>query len=315
MATMEQQIYQALAKAGLSQNQAAGVMGNIQNESDFNVESAAMDSNGAMSYGMIQWNAASYPNAGSLVTGNSTRDLANQVNFLLHNTAGTGQGLQGSSAAQVAGNWANFVEICQGCTPGGAQNVQRQQNATNILGQIQSGNWGAGGPGVSGSGGTNATTAGFNPFNPFNLFGNPLSSLGSDVASGISQGLIGAFVGTTNAFLQKLGIDGWKDFFIRLSLILLGATILIIGLTHLTDKNTQISLPSSTASGGEGGGTADETPETATPLSRSSAHSSPDGSRHPKTTAGGGRVKTGASSAGTKLGSNASKLAKVAAVA
>ncbi len=177
MATSEQQIYQALAAAGLSQNQAAGVMGNIQNESGFNVESAAMDTNGAVSYGLIQWNAASYPNAPSLVTGNASKDLASQVNFLLHDTSGTGQGLQGSSAAQVAGNWANFVEVCQGCSPGGAQNVQRQQNANTILSQIQSGNWGAGGAGITGSGGTNPTTTGFNPFNPFNIFGNPLSSL------------------------------------------------------------------------------------------------------------------------------------------
>lgn len=319
MATAEQQIYQALTAAGMSQIQAAGVMGNMQNESDFNVESAAMDTNGAMSYGLIQWNAASYPNASSLVTGNASKDLTDQVNFILHNTSGTGQGLQGSTAAQVAGNWANFVEICQGCTPGGAQNVQRQQNADTILQQIQSGNWGSGGPGVSGTG-PNATTTGFNPFDPFNIFGNPLSSLGTDVASGISQGLVGAFTATTNAFLTKLGFQGWKDFFIRMGLIGLGVVILIIGLTHLTEKNS-ISLssltgPSSNGESERADETSEETSESGGTSKRGhNREASTRSASSPKATAGSSKASTGVSSATHKFGSEAGKLAEAAIVA
>lgn len=333
MANAEQEIYQALTGAGLSQVQAAGVMGNIQNESDFNIESAAMDSNGAMAYGLISWNAASYPNASSLVTGNVSKDLANQVNFLLHNTSGTGQGLQGSTAAQVAGNWANFVEVCQGCTPGGAQNVQRQNNANAILAQAQSGNWGPGGPGISGSGGSNAqTTSIFSgaslPF-PFDvpgiigsLFGGQTGSLTTGIGEGVATGLSGAFTSVTNTMLQKLGFTGWKDFFIRMGLIGLGVIILIIGLTHLTEKNTTISLSSPTASGGGESESAEETSGQSREKSgnserpRQKSTHSPE--NQPKTNggrAGGSKVKTGVSSATHKFGAEAGELAEAAVVA
>lgn len=335
MASTEQEIYQALTNAGLSQIQAAGVMGNMQNESSFNIESAAMDTNGAMSYGLISWNQASYPGASSLVTGNPTKDLADQVNFLLHDTSGTTQGLKGSTAAQVAGNWANFVEVCQGCTPGGAQNVQRQANANNILREARSGNWGSGGPGISGSGNNAQTASLFSsaglPF-PFDvpgiiggLIGGSTGSLTSGIGEGIASGFTSAFADITNTMLQKLGFTGWKDFFIRMGLIGLGVVILIIGLTHLTEKNgPTISLSSPTASGGGESESAEETSRETSGKSgnsgprsnhRNSTHSS---SNSPKTTGGrvsGNKVKTGVSSATHKFGSEAGELAEAAIVA
>lgn len=335
MATVEQEIYQALTAAGLSQVQAAGVMGNMQNESDFNIESAAMDTNGAMSYGLISWNQASYPGASSLVTGNPAKDLADQVNFLLHDTSGTSQGLQGSTAAQVAGNWANFVEVCQGCTPGGAQNIQRQENASAILQKAQSGNWGPGGPGITGNGNDVQTASIFSgenlPF-PFDvpgilgsLFGGSTGSLTTGIGEGIASGFAGAFVSITNTMLQKLGFTGWKDFFIRLGLILLGFTILIIGLTHLTDKGPQISFSSLNTSGRGENEKAEETPGTSSneqsgkPASsgerEASTHST---SRQSKTATGhgsGNKVGKGVSSATHKFGTEAGELAEAAIVA
>jgi hypothetical protein len=267
MATAEQQVYQALTAAGFSQVQAAGVMGNMENESDFNVEAAALDSNGLESYGLIQWNAGSYPNAGSLVTGNAAQDLANQVQFLLHDTSGTGQGLQGSTASQVASNWAQFVEVCSGCQPGGGQSIERQNNANAILSQIQSGNWGAGGAGITGTGATNASTTGAVttgidlpfPFDVPSILGgllgsnSPAGSLTTGIGEGIASGAISAFTSITNAFLEKLGINGWKDFFARLGLIILGAIILIVGLKNLTktSNNTTVSLSLPESSGRE----------------------------------------------------------------
>jgi hypothetical protein len=137
VSTTAAQVYQALTKAGLLPYQAAGVLGNIQNESTFRTEVAAMDTNGKMSYGLIQWNAGSYPNASQYVTGNAAKDLQTQaaaiVNlFRTHNIGGT-------TAAQVAGNWAAQVEVCQGCQPGGSQWTQRVANATAIFQQIVSG--------------------------------------------------------------------------------------------------------------------------------------------------------------------------------
>jgi hypothetical protein len=137
VSTTAAQVYQALTKAGLLPYQAAGVLGNIQNESTFRTEVAAMDTNGKMSYGLIQWNAGSYPNASQYVTGNAAKDLQTQaaaiVNlFRTHNIGGT-------TAAQVAGNWAAQVEVCQGCQPGGSQWTQRVANATAIFQQVVSG--------------------------------------------------------------------------------------------------------------------------------------------------------------------------------
>lgn len=328
MASSEQQIYQALTAAGFSKNQAAGVMGNMQNESDFNVESAALDSNGAMSYGLIQWNAASYPNASSLVTGNAQKDLANQVNFLLHNTSGTGQGLQGQTASEVAGNWAQFVEVCNGCQPGGAQWLQRQANANAILGQINSGNWGAGGAGVSGT--QNAQTTGiFNsgglifPFDIPSILGNLLGGPGSQaggltagIGEGIAGGLISGFASVTNTMLQKLGFTGWKDFFIRMGLIILGFTILIIGLTHLSSngQNLSVSLPQTASGGGETetAGEASEPSRNASRKTGGSGHPRQSTQSAPKATHGRGGLKTGASSATKKIEKTAVKAAVVA---
>lgn len=289
----------------------------MQNESDFNVESAAMDTNGAMSYGLIQWNAASYPNASSLVTGNTAKDLANQVNFLLHGTSGTGQGLQGQTAADVAGNWAQFVEVCSGCQPGGAQYTQRQANANTILNDINTGNWGSGGAGVSGS--QNAQTTGFNPFSifdPFNPFGGIGTSLGSSVSQGITQGFIGAFADITNTMLQKLGFTGWKDFFIRMGLIGLGVVILIIGLSHLSSsgRDVSVSLPQTASGGGETetAGGASDTSRRASRKTGSSGHPRQSTHSAPKANRGRGGLKSDASSATKKVAKTAAEVAVVA---
>lgn len=332
MAVTEQQIYQALTQAGFSQNQAAGIMGNIQNESGFNPEAAAMDSNGKESYGLIQWNAGSYPNASSLVTGNPAVDLSNQVQFLLKDTSGTSQGLKGSTAAQVAGNWAQFVEVCAGCQPGGAQNVQRQSNANTILSEIQSGNWGPGGSGVSGtqSGTQGAQTTGIIngtglPF-PFDIPGIIGSAFGSGVTGelttgigeGIGSGLTTAFTSITNAFLKKLGINGWSDLFIRLGLILLGAIILIVGLARLTSGTVSVSSPhsdtesaeetpdmsSSQSNGGYSNGSGEPAHKSPAVKNRRQYASAPRVARR-------GKMATGVSSATKKVGESAIELAAI----
>lgn len=341
MASAEQEIFQALTHAGFSAVQAAGVMGNMENESSFNVESAAMDSNGAMAYGLISWNAASYPSASKLVTGNPTKDLADQIQFLLHNTSGTGQGLQGSTAAQVASNWAQFVEVCQGCSPGGSQNTQRQANANAIMAMAQSGNWGSG-PGITGSGGTNASTTASSgiipgmglpfPFDVPSIIGNLLGgnnsqagSLATGIGSGITSGIISGFTSITNAFLKKLGIDGWKDLLIRLGLILLGAIILIVGIIQISHNGSgqQISLSTPTSGGGSDSGT-EAAPErnagggsrkTNGSSGRANSQSTPAESRKVVTRSKGTPPSkgtgTGAASATRKVGKTAAEMAAI----
>lgn len=130
-------VYQALRKAGLSAVQAAGIMGNIVNESGYRVEVSALDTNNAYSYGLVQWNAASHPNASSYVTGNIAHDLATQVASIAASAKSIG--LTSSSAAAAASQWASQFEGCKGCAPGGAQNTSRQQNAILIYQNILTG--------------------------------------------------------------------------------------------------------------------------------------------------------------------------------
>lgn len=223
MATTEQTIWNALVGAGLSSNQAAGVMGNMQNESSFNVETNAMDSNGQRAYGLISWNAGSYPNASSLVTGNEASDLTNQINYLLHDTSNIQAGLAGSSAQQVAGNFASQVEVCAGCQPGGAQYNARVANAQQILSEAQSGNWPAGGAGAA----TGSTTG---------ILSNPLGSLLEPVLSWLG-----------NTLLKQVGVPNLKDMLERLGLILLGVALVLLGLHMLGQNIVSMGSPPSGA--------------------------------------------------------------------
>src|SRR5271166_1401950 len=139
VSTTATQVYQGLIKAGLLPFQAAGVMGNIQNESGFRTEVAVLDTNNKYSYGLIQWNAGSYPNANQYVTGNTAKDFTNQINaivalFKKHSIGGT-------TAGAVAGNWASQIEGCVGCQPGGSQYNQRTFNATMIFQNVLSGKY------------------------------------------------------------------------------------------------------------------------------------------------------------------------------
>jgi hypothetical protein len=135
-------IWSALRAAGYSPVQAAGVMGNMRNESAFNVETNWPDTNGFHAYGLISWNAAFYPDAPSLVTGDQWADLARQVDYLLHHTRRIGKGLKGSTPAEVASNWSDYVEACANCGFGLLQNSRRQAIAVVIYQEAISGRWG-----------------------------------------------------------------------------------------------------------------------------------------------------------------------------
>jgi hypothetical protein len=135
-------IWSALRAAGYSPTQAAGVMGNMRNESAFNVETDWLDRNGYHAYGLISWNAAFYPDAPSLVTGDTRADLAQQVQYLLRHTRRVTKGLKGSTVTEVASNWANYVESCAGCAFGGSQNNRRQAIAVAIYREAIAGGWG-----------------------------------------------------------------------------------------------------------------------------------------------------------------------------
>jgi Phage tail lysozyme len=133
-ATGAKGLYNALRSAGASQNQAIAMIANAMNESSLNPEAAVRDSNGYMSYGLWQFNAASYPNASSLVTGNAAKDMIAQIQYLFQ--VGGLNAASGSTPAAAAGNFAANFEKCEGCEPGGAQNSERQANAATVLQEL-----------------------------------------------------------------------------------------------------------------------------------------------------------------------------------
>jgi len=117
------------------------MMGNMQNESAFNVETNWPDVNGFHAYGLISWNAAFYPNAPSLVTGDQWADLARQVQYLQQHTRRVRKGLRGSTAAEVDSNWSDYVEACADCAFGDYQNFRRQAIAMGIYQEAIAGGW------------------------------------------------------------------------------------------------------------------------------------------------------------------------------
>ena len=151
MAT-EQQVYDALIAAGFNRSQAAGIMGNLQNESGYNQE--IINPGGpAAGVGLAQWETTFYPAARGYVTGNAARDLTVQIQAI--KAAARGLNLSGS-AQQVAGTWAADFEKCAGCQPGGAQYIARQANAGRIYQQAVTGKW----PAPAGGGVTTAPVGG-----------------------------------------------------------------------------------------------------------------------------------------------------------
>lgn len=149
MACGPRDIYNELIKQGFSTNQAIGAMANGIAESGLNPETRVVDSNGYYSNGIWQFNEASYPNSGSLVTGKCAADISAQVGLLRASISG--QALAGASSAEVAGNFARYFERCATCQPGGQSYQQRVGNAATVSGWVASGKWPTSSAGLAGS--------------------------------------------------------------------------------------------------------------------------------------------------------------------
>lgn len=86
-----------------------------------------MDTNGHMSYGLVQWNTGTYPNAAQYVQGGIIQDLKLQAKAIAKVVKG--YPITGSTPGEIAANFASQFEGCQGCQPGGNQWSQRVANA------------------------------------------------------------------------------------------------------------------------------------------------------------------------------------------
>lgn len=83
--SVKKEVVQRLKAAGLSRGQVAGIMGNMQSESDFNPNAEFMDTNDMPSVGLVQFNGNSYVGAKTFqgmfdVIG---RTVESQINYLL----------------------------------------------------------------------------------------------------------------------------------------------------------------------------------------------------------------------------------------
>lgn len=135
-----EQIYKDLLAQGFSTIQAIGIMANMMNESSFDPEiQNTSGSNCSAGCGLVQMESSSYPKIGSYVTGNPAADAKSQIGYLA--SVVSPQALQGTTAAEVAGNFAQYFEACASCQPGGAQYQGRVQNAATVSGWVSSGKW------------------------------------------------------------------------------------------------------------------------------------------------------------------------------
>ena len=120
-------IFNALRSVGASPVQAIGIMANMKNESNFNPEATG---DGGTSFGLVQ----NHGPFGFLVTGDSAKDLLAQIKYLVQ--SGGLRSASGSTAEQVAGNFAAGYERCVGCQPGGAQYNARVANVAWVKQQL-----------------------------------------------------------------------------------------------------------------------------------------------------------------------------------
>ncbi len=107
---------------GISQAQAAGVMGNMQVESTFNPSRVnKMDSNGLPSVGLIQWNAntATWKDFGYTVESQTQYmyTFLGRFDRFLSNSRGM------TDPSQTAFMFAKYVEVCYKCNTDNFQNV------------------------------------------------------------------------------------------------------------------------------------------------------------------------------------------------
>jgi hypothetical protein len=120
---------------GLSKEAVAGIMGNIQKESGFNPNALnPKDSNGLPSYGLIQWNA----NTASKSEVGTT--LESQLDYLivfggrykryLNKLIELNKTNKSVNASEAAYWFANYVEVCGGCTASYSKFLQKNNNKT-----------------------------------------------------------------------------------------------------------------------------------------------------------------------------------------
>jgi Phage tail lysozyme len=137
-----QAIWAALTAAGADNNTAAGIMGNIEQESGGDPE--LLDP--SVGIGLVQWLPPNYSvdragnsPLGPLVTGDVTADINRQVAYIVA-TGGLAQAAGLSPEASASA----FMTLYERCAPGACNEPRRRQSAGDVAAAAASGQWPAG---------------------------------------------------------------------------------------------------------------------------------------------------------------------------
>lgn len=255
-------IAEFLEDNGYSRAAAAGVAGTIAGESGGNPE--------VNSGGLIQ-NTPAIP---GLVTGNAQQDFDNQLtNLLQYANANSAEAVarggvnlatfkQASNPTQAAEWWGEFEGPL---VPGSDVRANVANSVYNAVGTYTPGtqytqpaNSGLSATGGNSGGGTTAILdslpgGAFDPLNWPSYAGRAVGGAAGAAAAGIGTGIESAVTGLFGNIMKSLGFTSGKDFLIRISLILMGAIILIIGIKSLANSSgTLANSGAGNSGGGEG---------------------------------------------------------------
>lgn len=214
-----QAIWNFLLQQGFNQNAAAGIEGNIEQESGGDPR-AGTNPPGA---GLIQ--ILGDP-GGSLQS-----ELQKTMTYIRQN--GSVQDINAhASTPQSAALW--FSTRYERPLASAANNPNREQSAADVLAAARSGNWQTTSGPVQNATPTSFGIPGLNlPF-PFNLFpglggsSNPINDISNSIGSIFEKGIQKAF-----------GVASFKDLWERLGLILLGVVLIIVGIHILATGSRQ----------------------------------------------------------------------------
>lgn len=227
-----QTIYTFLRSHGLSANAAAGIVGNIYQESGGNPGAGVWPSN----WGLIQWTP------GSNYFSGPTTNLQTQLNAILSYIKANGSIANinaNASTPQAAALY--FSENYERPNAALANNATREASAEAVAQAAISGKWSSGGTPTTGStsGGTTATTPS-TAHTSSKTTTTPTATLTSFPGGSIDplnwpSDIANAITGTVQ---NALGLPTLKDLFKRLGLIILGGLLVIVGFLVLAGKTT-----------------------------------------------------------------------------
>lgn len=212
------EIYEWLTSHGYSDNAAAGILGNMEQESGGNPESAGSGGNGLIGF---------TPARAGIVTGNVQADLLKQLKDVVayDNANGNVSSLNKSSSPAAAA--IDYMKVFERPAVATENEVNRVSSAQAVAAAAQSGNW-------SGSSSTLDSN-------------NTDASLGSDIFGSIGTDLI-------NGVLGAFGVQSLSDLLERAGLVLLGLVLILIGIIKVTggpSASAKNKVSSSFGGGGE----------------------------------------------------------------